>query len=108
MARSKADAASSLADIAGGAANAAGAGSGKGGGGGIRADAGYGSVVDAGAVLVTLTPNAELIVFAPSGTELKQLATYKVGEPGVYAYPVLSGNRIFIKDKNSVALWTVE
>jgi hypothetical protein len=25
-----------------------------------------------------------------------------------HAYPIASGNRIFIKDKDSVTLWTVE
>jgi hypothetical protein len=32
---------------------------------------------------------------------------YEVGK-GTYAYPVASGNRIFIKDDNSVALYVVE
>jgi outer membrane protein assembly factor BamB len=82
---------------------------GKGGGmgGGMRADPGYGSVVDAGSVILTLTPNAELIVFQPSGKELKQIASYKLGQPGAYAYPVASGNRIYIKDKDNITLWTV-
>lgn len=69
---------------------------------------GYGSVVDAGAVLVALNPTGKLRVFAPSDKEYKELAGYDVSSGGTYAYPVLSGNRIFIKDKDSVALWTVE
>ena len=70
--------------------------------------AGYGSIVDAGSVLVALTPGAQLVVFEPNGKEYKQLASYKVADGGTHAYPVLSGNRIFIKDKDSVTLWTVE
>ena len=57
---------------------------------------------------MTLTPNSELIVFQPSGKEFKQVASYKVGEPGTYAYPVVSGHRIYVKDKVAVALWVVE
>ena len=34
------------------------------------------------------------------------LASFKVGE-GTHAYPVVAGNRIFIKDKDSVALLTI-
>jgi outer membrane protein assembly factor BamB len=83
-------------------------GFGKGGGGGMRADAGYGSIVAAGPVLIALTPSSDLIVFAPSDKEFKQLATYKVAESGTYAYPVLAGNRIYIKDKDAVTLWTIE
>jgi outer membrane protein assembly factor BamB len=77
---------------------------GRGGGGG----GGYGSIVDAGSVLVALTPAMELVVFEPSATEFKELARYKVAESPTYAYPVLSGKRIFAKDKDKVVLWTVE
>jgi len=76
----------------------------RGGGGG----GGYGSIVDAGSVLLALTPSAQLIVFEPDGKEFKQLASYKVSENQTHAYPVVSGNRIFIKDKDSVILWTVD
>jgi len=69
---------------------------------------GYGSIVDADSVLLALTPSSELIVFQPSDKEFKQLAKYKVSSTPTYAYPVLSGNRIFIKDGDSVTLWTVE
>lgn len=79
-----------------------------GGGGGRMGGGGYGSVVDAGSVLFALTPAAQLIVFEPSEKEFKQLATYKVADGGTHAYPVIAGNRIFIKDKDSVILWTME
>ena len=69
---------------------------------------GYGSVVDAGSVLLALTPAATLRVFEPSDKEYKELASYKVADGGTYAYPVVSGKRIFIKDKDAVTLWTVE
>ncbi len=69
---------------------------------------GYGSVVDAGSVLVALTPSSELLVFEPSNQEYKELARYKVSDSDTYAYPVLAGSRIYVKDQDSVALWTVE
>lgn len=69
---------------------------------------GYGSVVDAGPVLMALTPSAQLIVFEPSDKEFKQIAKYKVADGNTYAYPVVAGNRLFIKDKDSVILWTIE
>ena len=69
---------------------------------------GYGSIVNAGAVMLALTPSAQLIVFEPGGKEFKQLASYKVSDNQTHAYPVASGNRIFIKDKDSVTLWTVD
>ena len=69
---------------------------------------GYGSIVDAGSVLLALTPSARLIVFEPSAKEFKQLASYKVADSETFAYPIASGSRLFIKDKDSVTLWTVE
>jgi outer membrane protein assembly factor BamB len=69
---------------------------------------GYGSVVDAGSVLLTLTPAGTLKVLEPSDKEYKELASYKVADSGTYAYPVVSGKRIFIKDKDAVTLWIVE
>jgi outer membrane protein assembly factor BamB len=75
------------------------------GGGGGRG--GYGSIVDAGAVLFALTPNGQLTVFEPNGKEFKQLASYKVASEGAYAYPIIAGNRIFIKNKDAVVLWSL-
>ena len=69
---------------------------------------GYGSIVDAGSVLLALTPSAQLIILEPSDKEFKQLASYKVSENQTHAHPIASGNRIFIKDKDSVTLWTLE
>ena len=84
--------------------------SGGGGGRGMRGGGrgGYGSIVDAGSVMLALTPSAELIAFEASDKGYKELARIKVASAGTYAYPVVSGNRIFIKDQDSVTLWTVQ
>jgi len=75
----------------------------RGGGGG----GGYGSVVDAGDVLLALTPTGELIVYEPTEKEFKKLASYKLAEGKTYAYPIATGNRLIIKDEASVTLWTI-
>jgi outer membrane protein assembly factor BamB len=69
--------------------------------------AGYGSIVDAGPVLLALTPKGELLVFEPSDKEYKQIASYKVGTD-TYAYPIAAGNRVFVKDRDSVILWAID
>ena len=69
---------------------------------------GYGSIVDAGSVLLALTPSAQLVVFEPTDKEFKQIASYKVAESQTYAYPIIAGNRIFVKDKDSFILWMIE
>ena len=69
---------------------------------------GYGSIVDAGNVLLALTPGSQLVVFEPGDKEFKPIATYKVAASPTHAYPIASGNRIFIKDRDSLTLWTVQ
>ena len=82
----------------------------EGGGGGRmgRGRGGFGSVVDAGSVLVALTPSSELIAFQPGEKAYSESARIKVAETPTYAYPVLSGNRLFIKDQDSVILYTLQ
>lgn len=79
-----------------------GRGMGMGGGGG------FGSIVDAGSVLLALTPSSELIAFQPGDKAYTELARIKVSDSQTHAYPVISGNRILIKDKDAVTLWTLE
>jgi outer membrane protein assembly factor BamB len=81
-------------------------GGGRGGGGG--GGGGFGSLVDGGSVLLALTPSSELIAFQPGDKAYTELARIKVAESPTHAYPVLSGNRLFIKDKDSVTLWTID
>jgi outer membrane protein assembly factor BamB len=69
---------------------------------------GFGSIVDAGSVLLALTPSGELVVLQPNAKEYRELASYKVADSPTYAYPVAVGNRIYIKDQDSITLWTVE
>jgi outer membrane protein assembly factor BamB len=84
-----------------------GAGGGRRGGGGMRGRPGFGSIVDAGSVLAALTPNDQLIFFQPSDKAFLEAARYKVATTPTYSYPVLAGNRIYIKDEESVILWTI-
>ncbi len=69
---------------------------------------GYGNIVDAGSVLFALPPTGTMTVFEANPKEFKKLASYKVGASKTYAYPIVTGNRIYVKDADSVILWTVE
>jgi outer membrane protein assembly factor BamB len=68
----------------------------------------FGSIIDAGSCLMALSPQSELIIFEPDSEQYKELARYKVAESPVYAYPVVAGNNIYIKDQDSVILWTIK
>ena len=68
---------------------------------------GFGSIVDAGSVLLALTPQGELTVFEPSDKEFKKLASYKVGAD-TYAYPIAAGKGVYAKGKDALAFWAME
>jgi outer membrane protein assembly factor BamB len=68
----------------------------------------FGSILDAGPVLVALTPKSSLIIFQPSDKGYTEVATLKVADTATYAHPLLSGNRLFVEDANSVALLTLD
>lgn len=64
----------------------------------------FGAVVDAGQVLVALEGNGQLTAFAPSRQGFQEIARLRVAEAATYAHPVLDGNRVFIKDRDTLAL----
>ena len=69
---------------------------------------GFGSIVDAGSALLALTPKGDLTVFEPSDKEYKKVASYKVADTETYAYPVVAGKGVFVKEKDSLTLWTID
>ena len=66
------------------------------------------ALVDAGSIMLALTVNSELTVLKPSDKEYIELAHFKVADTETWAHPVVSGNRVFVRDRESVALWTIE
>jgi len=73
-----------------------------------RGRGGFGAIVSAGSCLMALPDNSELIVYKPDGKEFSELAVIKVSETPIYSHPVISGNRIFIKDQDTVAMFVIE
>ena len=69
---------------------------------------GFASIVDVGSVILALPSSSELIVIKPIDKEYTDLARIKVSEKATYAHPVIAGNRIFIKDEDSLSLWTID
>jgi len=66
----------------------------------------YGAMIDAGTVILSLPGNSELIVFAPEREEYRELARYEVSDSPTYAHPVIAGELIYIKDKETLTAWT--
>jgi outer membrane protein assembly factor BamB len=66
-----------------------------------------GAVLDAGSVLLALTSDSELVAFKPSNKEFAELARIKVADTPTWAYPIIAGNRVFVKDRDALTLWTL-
>jgi outer membrane protein assembly factor BamB len=67
-----------------------------------------GEILDAGSVLLALTSDTELLVFKPGDKKYEEVAKYKVADSETWAYPIIAGNRVFVKDKDSLTLWLIE
>lgn len=68
----------------------------------------FGAVMDAGSILLALPEKSGLIAFKPGTQRYEERARIKVSDTSIYAFPVAAGNRIFVKDKETVALWAIE
>jgi len=68
----------------------------------------FGSIIDAGSVILALTSQSELIAFKPSDKAYTEIARIKVADTPTYAHPVIAGNRIYVKDEETLAMWMIE
>jgi len=73
-----------------------------------RGKGGFAAIVSAGSCLVVLANDSELIVYKPSDKEYSEITRYKVADTPTYAHPIISGNRVFVKDQESVAMWMLK
>lgn len=66
------------------------------------------AVAKSGRLLVLLKDDAQLIVASNSRTGLESRQRYAVADSATWADPVMSGNRLFVRDVTSLTLWTVD
>ena len=68
-----------------------------------------GAILDAGRVLLALTSDYDagrLQAQQARGTRRWPSTRSPTRRPG--PYPIIAGNRVFVKDRDSLALWTIE
>jgi outer membrane protein assembly factor BamB len=58
--------------------------------------------------MLSLPNSFELIAFKPSGREYAEPAQINFAEAPVAAHPVVAGDRVFIRDEDSLTLWIIE
>jgi len=66
------------------------------------------AVVKAADLLFLLDDDGELIVARASRAAFEPLKRYVVADSATWAQPAITGNRIFVKDANTLTLWTVD
>ena len=69
---------------------------------------GFAAIVDAGTVLMALPSTSEFIVYKPDGKEYSEIARIKAADTETYAYPVVAGDRIFVRDRDALMLFTTK
>jgi outer membrane protein assembly factor BamB len=67
-----------------------------------------GAVLDAGPALLALTGDSELVAFEPSAKGYRELAHYKVSATSGLPYPIVAGNRVFVKGRDTLTLWALD
>jgi len=67
----------------------------------------FGTIVDCGAVMIGLTSTSNLIVLKPDSKAYTEVVRYKVSDTPIFAFPVVAGNLIYIKDAESLILYKI-
>ncbi|HBZ21935.1 MAG TPA: hypothetical protein DEO60_12460 [Bacteroidales bacterium] len=68
----------------------------------------FSTIVDCGPVIIGLPSTGNLIVMKPDPKAYSETAKYKVADTPVYAFPVISGNTLYVKDSENLTLFRVE
>jgi outer membrane protein assembly factor BamB len=68
----------------------------------------FATILDCGQLIIGLPSTGNLIVFKPDPKAYNEVAKYKVSETAVYAFPVIAGNTIYVKDAESLTLYKIK
>jgi len=68
----------------------------------------FATIVDCGPVIIGLPSTGNLIVMKPDPKAYTEVAKYKVAETPVYAFPVISGNVIYVKESENLIMYSLE
>jgi outer membrane protein assembly factor BamB len=68
----------------------------------------FASILDLGNEMLSLSAKGDLLVYEPNSEKYGEKAGYKVSDTDVYAHPLVSGKRIYTKDKETLTCWEVQ
>ena len=70
--------------------------------------AAHAAITRAGNTIFSLEDDSELVVIRLNRERFEPIMRYKVAGSATWTQPVVSGNRIFVKDVSSLTLWTID
>jgi hypothetical protein len=65
------------------------------------------AIQSAGDLLFSLEDDGELVISRVTATAAEPVTRYDLSEVETWTQPVISGNRVFIKDVSSLTLWSL-
>jgi outer membrane protein assembly factor BamB len=65
----------------------------------------FATIVDCGAVIIGLPSTSTLIVFKSDPAAYNEVKKYKVSETATYSYPIVAGDKIYIKDAETLMMY---
>jgi outer membrane protein assembly factor BamB len=68
----------------------------------------FSTIVDCGSVLIGLTSTDNLVILKPDGKAYSEVVKYKVSDTPIYSYPVIAGDKIYIKDAENLMLFKID
>lgn len=68
----------------------------------------FGSLIDAGKEIIVLTSNSNFVVLNPNGQKFDQVSQMKLSGNDYYAHPILTGDKIIIKDTDSLTMYSTK
>jgi hypothetical protein len=70
--------------------------------------AAHAAIQRAGNTIFSLEDDSELVVVRMNRERFDPVARYKVATTDTWTQPVISGNRVLVKDISSLTLWTID
>jgi outer membrane protein assembly factor BamB len=74
----------------------------------VRRGGNYCGIVDAGSTLIALPNTGELIAYKPNSKTYEEIGKTKVGSVNTFAFPVVDGNKIYVRDDTNLEMFVVE
>lgn len=68
----------------------------------------FGTIVDAGSLIIALPQTSNLIVFKPDSKGYSEVASIKISDTPTYSYPILAGDNLFVKDMESLTMLSLK